>query len=208
MSFDDFQIFFPKDIFFGSVWALSVGVCEMWSTWMCLPVAVPGNLRILAGRRFLRFCPDFCPDFYPNFCPHFCPPTCCGFSFPIWKSIIGRFSNRKWPCMSSGRVFLIWISSSGRFSNSKWTGGGDLDANDNFPIRISPDFSPDRVVRVFRGSDFIYTKNSAIGRSDFIYTKNSARLRYDFIYAKSFLRKIVKNQWYSQKFSALRAPTC
>ena len=49
-------------------------------------------------------------------------------------------------------------------------------------------------------SDFIYTKNSAIGRSDFIYTKNSARLRYDCIYTKSFLRKIAKHQWYSQNF--------
>ena len=64
------------------------------------------------------------------------------------------------------------------------------------------------LLRVCRRSDFIYTKNSAIGRSDFIYTKNSARLRYDFIYTKSFERKIVKNQWYSQTFSALRAAIC
>ena len=35
------------------------------------------------------------------------------------------------------------------------------------------------------GSDFIYTKNSAIGRSDCIYTKNSARPRSDFPYTKS-----------------------
>ena len=79
--------------------------------------------------------------------------------FPLWKSIIDRFSKRKWPCMSSGRVFLIWISSSGRFSKRKWTGGGALDANHNFPRRISPDFSSDRVVRAFRGFDFLYTKN-------------------------------------------------
>ena len=49
--------------------------------------------------------------------------------------------------------------------------------------------SANRVLRVCRRSDFIYTKNSAIGRSDFIYTKNSARLRYDFIYTKNSLRK-------------------
>ena len=52
----------PKDIFFGSVWALSVGVCEMWTTWMCLPVAVPAHPRILAGRRFLRISPHISPD--------------------------------------------------------------------------------------------------------------------------------------------------
>ena len=34
-------------------------VCEMWTTWMCLPVAVPAHPRILAGRRFLRFSPTF-----------------------------------------------------------------------------------------------------------------------------------------------------
>ena len=46
--------FFPKDIFFGSVWALSVGVCEMWTTWLCGPVAVPAHPRILAGRQSRR----------------------------------------------------------------------------------------------------------------------------------------------------------
>ena len=35
------------------------------------------------------------------------------------------------------------------------------------------------------GSDFIYTKNSAMGRSDCIYTKNSARPRSDFPYTKN-----------------------
>ena len=38
------------------------------------------------------------------------------------------------------------------------------------------------------GSDFTYTKNSAMGRSDCIYTKNSARPRSDFMYTKSFAR--------------------
>ena len=52
------NIFSPKDIFLGSVWALSVGVCEMWTTWMCPPVAVPAQPRILAGRRFLRISPN------------------------------------------------------------------------------------------------------------------------------------------------------
>ena len=50
--------FFPKRYYLGSVWALSVGVCEMWTTWMCLPVAVPAHPRILAGRRFLRISPN------------------------------------------------------------------------------------------------------------------------------------------------------
>ena len=36
------------------------------------------------------------------------------------------------------------------------------------------------------GSDFIYTKNSAMGRSDCIYTKNSARPRSDFLYTHFF----------------------
>ena len=54
--------------------------------------------------------------------------------------------------------------------------------------------------------DFIYTKNSARPGSDFTYTKNSARLRSDFTYTKNLGRKIVKNQRYSQNFSALRAP--
>ena len=35
------------------------------------------------------------------------------------------------------------------------------------------------------GSDFTYTKNSAMGRSDCIYTKNSARPRSDFPYTKN-----------------------
>ena len=56
------------------------------------------------------------------------------------------------------------------------------------------------------GSDFSYTKNSARPRSDLSYTKNSARLRSDFTYTKNLGRKIVKNQRYSEKFSALRAP--
>ena len=47
-----FAAFFPKDIFFGSVWALSVGVCEMWTTWLCGPVAVPAHPPILAGGLF------------------------------------------------------------------------------------------------------------------------------------------------------------
>ena len=39
-------------------------------------------------------------------------------------------------------------------------------------------------------SDFIYTKNFAIGRSGFIYTKNRVRLKPDFIYTKSCSVKI------------------
>ena len=35
------------------------------------------------------------------------------------------------------------------------------------------------------GSDFLYTKNSAMGRSDCIYIKNSARPRSHFIYTKN-----------------------
>ena len=54
---------------------------------------------------------------------------------------------------------------------------------------ISPNISPDRLLRVFRRSDFIYTKNSGLGRSDFIYTKNSARLGSDFIYTKNSARR-------------------
>ena len=34
----------------------------MWTTWMCLPVAVPAHPRILAGRRFLRISPDISGD--------------------------------------------------------------------------------------------------------------------------------------------------
>ena len=128
----DYCIFPKRYILWVCMSSFGGCVCEMWTTWMCLPVAVPAHPRILAGRRFLRISGDISPNISGE-------QGCCGFS--------GR-------------------------------------------------------------SDFIYTKNSAIGRSDFIYTKNSARLRYDFIYTKSFLRKIVKNQWYSQKFSALRAPIC
>ena len=58
------------------------------------------------------------------------------------------------------------------------------------------------------GSDFPYTKNSAMGRSDCIYTKNSARPRSDFLYTKNFIRKIMKHQWYIWKIPSLRALIC
>ena len=65
----------------------------------------------------------------------------------------------------------------------------------------APISNPDAI----RRWDFSYTKNSARPGSDFTYTKNSARLRSDLTYTKNLGRKIVKNQSYSQFFSALRA---
>ena len=41
-------------------------------------------------------------------------------SFPIWKTIIDRFSNRKWAVYRSRRSFPIWKSLIGWFSNGKW----------------------------------------------------------------------------------------
>ena len=50
------------------------------------------------------------------------------------------------------------------------------------------------------GSDFIYTKNSAMGRSDCIYTKNSARPRSDFPYTKNGGKETNKQQTNKQTF--------
>ena len=61
--------------------------------------------------------------------------------------------------------------------------------------------------RISRGRDRILATQRIYARPrlDLSYTKNSARLRSDFTYTKNLGRKIVKNQRYSQKFSALRA---
>ena len=61
--------------------------------------------------------------------------------------------------------------------------------------------------RISRGRDRILATQriDARPRLDLSYTKNSARLRSDFTYTKNLGRTIVKNQRYSQKFSALRA---
>ena len=96
---------------------------------MCPPVAVPAQPRILAGRRFLRRCPDRVPR-------QGAPTGCCGFSSKPIKWTIGRF---------------YWLTRRTRSSIQLWR----------------------------HGSDFTYTKNSAMGRSDCIYTKNSARPRSD-----------------------------
>jgi len=62
--------FFPQDIILGSLWALSVGVCEMWTRDVRFPVAVPAEPRIPAGTRFLRISPHSSPHISPTLAPH------------------------------------------------------------------------------------------------------------------------------------------
>ena len=68
------------------------------------------------------------PVLVPNF--HLSP-------FPIWKSLIGRFSNRKWAVNRSWRPFPIWKSTIGRFQ-----------------IGNVSTIAPTGVLRVFRGIRF------------------------------------------------------
>ena len=121
-----FSFFFPKDIFFGSVWALSVGVCEMWTTWLCGPVAVPAHPRILAGRQSRRISGE-------------------------------QISGQQGSCGISGDPIL---------------------STQRIPRSADPILSTQRIPR---GWDMILSTQ-----------KNS-------------WRHILKNQWYIQNFSALRA---
>ena len=115
-------------------------VCEMWTTWICPPVAVPGQPPIRAGSQFLQGSPTRGPA---TGVQQEGPPTGWrAFSSKPVKWTIGRF---------------YWLTRRTRSSMQLWG----------------------------HGSDFTYTKNSAMGRSDCIYTKNSARPRWDFPYTKN-----------------------
>ena len=159
------------------------------------------------------------PDPIQNF--HFSP-------FPIWKSLIGRFSNRKW--RQWGRSWWNWLfylkemrfaldrygsrghflfeNQSYRFSNRKW-------AKTRIPRGRDAILSTQRILR---GRDpilsiqRIFKRDDVTENGDFTRLQGTQFFRYlilsYFIYTNNFLRKSRIIQWYIQTFSALRAPIC
>ena len=116
-------------------------VCEMWTTWICSPVAVPGQPPIPAGTLFLQGSSDRGPA--------------TGVPQQGWRA----FSSK--PVKWTIRRFY-WLTRRTRPFLQLWR----------------------------HGSDFLYTKNSAMGRSDCIYTKNSARPSWGTMRQKMTIFKV------------------
>ena len=85
----------------------------------------------------------------------------CTSPFPIWKSLIGRFSNRKWrPWGRSWWNWLFYLKEM-RFALDRYGSRGNFFFEKQSFIDFHKELSE--------------SENSARPRCDFIYTKNSAR---------------------------------
>ena len=72
----------------------------MWTTWMCLLVAVPADPRILAGRRFWRISPDI----RRNISSHISPGRGVAETAEIWFHLHRDFREAEIGILSTQRI--------------------------------------------------------------------------------------------------------